>query len=321
MVRAATDLSDQGATVLISMSVRPGCEAEYQRWQRGMDEVARRFPGFEATELYPPSSADHGAWVVVFRFSELAQLTSWLDSREREALTKEGEQLFDGPASQEVLAGEAPVSEAVTAVIPHGVRTGREKEFERWQEKARRVQERSPGFMGYELFRPVPGLQDKWVAVVRYDTRENLDRWLHSDTREKLLGEGRNYFSEYEVKTVNSAFSGWFTFDRAGGEGAPPNWKQAMSVLLALYPAVMIISLTLDPALRAAGLPMYLAIFLGNVVSVAALTWLLMPVVNRVFAFWLAPGRSRGTRAELSGGAMVVACYLAFIAIFGWITR
>ena len=321
MARGAENLASQGATVLISMSVRPGREAEYQHWQREMDEVARRFPGFEATELYPPSSVDHGAWVVVFRFSHLDQLTTWLESSERQQVAKEGEHLFDGPVSQEVLAGDAPTpeKEAVTAVIPHDVRPGRERDFERWQEKARKVQEQSPGFRGYELFRPVPGLQEKWVAVVRYDSAEHLDDWLHSDSRERLLEEGGNYFSQYEVKTVNSAFSGWFRFDREGGEGIPPNWKQAMSVLLALYPTVMILSLTLDPALKSAGIPVYLAVFMGNMVSVAALTWLLMPAVNRIFAFWLAPQPGRRPRGELAGVATVVVCYVALIAIFAWI--
>lgn len=321
MARVAEDLASQGATVLISMPVRPGREAEYQRWQRDMDEVARQFPGFEATELYPPSSADHGAWVVVFRFSHLEQLTTWLESPEREQAAKEGEHLFDGPVSQEVLAGDAPTpeKEAVTAVIPHDVRPGREHDFERWQEKARKVQEQSPGFRGYELFRPVPGLQEKWVAVVRYDSVENLQDWLHSPSREKLLEEGRNYFSQYEVKTVDSAFSGWFRFDGDGGAGIPPNWKQAMSVLLALYPTVMVLSLTLDPVLKSASIPIYLAVFIGNMVSVSALTWVLMPLVNRVFAFWLAPERGRRPKAELVGVTTVVACYLVLIAIFAWI--
>ena len=318
MGRGATDLTGQGATVMISMTVRQAHTDEYQRWQHEMDEVAQAFPGFEATELYPPTSTEEGVWVVVFRFAHLDQLTAWLDSPERRDLATKGEHLFEGKVAQEVLAGEAPDREMVTAVIPHDVRPGREREFEHWQETVRRVQEKSPGFKGYELFRPVAGLQDKWVAVVRYDTREHLDEWLQSDAREKLLANGKDYYTDYEVKTINSAFSGWFRFGKEA-KGIPPNWKQAMSVLLALYPIVVVLSLTLDRGLGTLGVPAYLAIFAGNVVSVSALTWLLMPLVNRIFAYWLRPDPTRSRRRELAGAATVVGCYVAFIAIFAWI--
>ena len=98
--------------------------------------------------------------------------------------------------------------------------------------------------MGLELFDPVPGVQDKWVAVFRYDSREHLDEWLESETRAKLLEEGKRYFAGYDVRKISSAFSGWFRFNGEAEAGVPPNWKQAMTVLLALYPTVMVLNLT-----------------------------------------------------------------------------
>ena len=43
---------------------------------------------------------------------------------------------------------------------------------------------------------------------------------------------------ETDALKVATAFSGWFTFGDAPGQ-APPNWKQAMVVLLTLFPVVM----------------------------------------------------------------------------------
>lgn len=215
-----------------------------------------------------------------------------------------------------MLSGGAPAQDVVTAVISHDVKTGREEDFARWQEKILKAQERFAGFMGSELFAPVEGVQDRWVVVFRFDTREHLDQWLESDIRRKLLDEGRKYFAYYDVRKVDSAFSGWFRFGSEARDEMPPGWKQAMTVLLALYPTVMVLNLTVGSALTHAGVAGYLGLFIGNVLSVSILTWLLMPLVNRVLAFWLLPDRALGRRTQLAGTALILACYAALIALF-----
>jgi antibiotic biosynthesis monooxygenase (ABM) superfamily enzyme len=317
------------ATVVTSQKVREGRDEDYRRWQEKTNRVVRDFDGFEGTETYPPGppgSGEEREWVVVFRFTGMDQLTAWLESAARRELLAEERPLLEGAARQEVLAGghapEPEREEAVTAVISHDVRPGREKDFERWQEKILKAQEKYPGFMGSELFRPVEGIQDHWVVVFRYDTREHLEAWLDSGVRERLLEEGRDYFSAYDVRKVGSAFSGWFRFGASGeGEDIPPNWKQAMSVVLALYPTVMVLNLTAGHEFNSWGVPGYFALFLGNVLSVSILTWLLMPLVNRALAFWLQPRRARTVRVHVAGTAIVVLCWALTILIFGLTTH
>ncbi|WP_433170430.1 antibiotic biosynthesis monooxygenase [Actinoallomurus sp. CA-150999] len=309
--------AESSATVIISLKIHKGREDDYRRWQERVNAVAHAFEGFEETEVQPPGPVDQDVWVVIYRFSDVARLTAWLDSPARGELLDEGRSLFDGPAKQEVLAGEAPRRDVITAVISHEVRPGREQDFVRWQEKARNAQERFPGFMGFELFRPVPGIQENWVAIFRFDTREHLNAWLESETRRKLLEEGRRYFAEYELRKIDSAFSGWFRFGGESETGLPPNWKQAMCVLLALYPTVMILTLTAGKVFEMARIPGYAAMFLSNVLSVSILTWLMMPLVNRVLAFWLAPGVALPRQA--AGVAVVLLCYLLSVVVFGLI--
>ncbi|MCA2228874.1 hypothetical protein [Nonomuraea aurantiaca] len=57
--------------------------------------------------------------------------------------------------------------------------------------------------------------------------------------------------------------------------------------------------------------------FLSNVLSVTALTWLAMPLVNRVFAAWLVPGRTASARWNVVGAVVIVLCYAVSIAVFG----
>ncbi|MGW3421183.1 antibiotic biosynthesis monooxygenase [Streptomyces phaeochromogenes] len=319
-IRAPTG---DGATVVTSQKVREGRADDYERWQERTNEAVRAFDGFEGTEIYPPGAGEEREWVVVFRFSRIDLLTAWLESGERQKLLAQGRPLFDGTPTQEVLVGGTPPppdEEAVTAVISHEVRPGREEDFMRWQDKALKAQEKYPGFMGTELFKPVEGIQDNWVVVFRFDTHEHLDEWLASGAREKLLEEGRDYFYSYDVRKVESAFSGWFRFGEGADEAVPPSWKQAMTVVLALYPTVMVLNLTVGFELDELGLPGYIGLFIGNMLSVSILTWLLMPLVNRVLAFWLAPSRARSVRTHVAGAALVMLCWGLCILIFGLTT-
>jgi hypothetical protein len=87
-----------------------------------------------------------------------------------------------------------------------------------------------------------------------------------------------------------------------------------MIVLLVLYPTVMLQLHFLSPWL--ASLPLAVSTFIANMVSVVLLTWLLMPLANRAFGFWLAPTNARGRLAELRGIAAIVAGYALAIATF-----
>jgi uncharacterized protein len=324
--RASRASGLDSATVVTSQKVREGLDDDYRRWQEKTDRVVRGFDGFEGTELYPPDPKEEREdrkWVVVYRFSRVDQLSAWLDSAERRELLDEARPLLDGTPVQDVLAGGAPApaeEEAVTAVISHEVRPGRERDFARWQDKVLKAQERCPGFMGTELFKPVQGLQDQWVVVFRFDTRAHLDEWLRSSSRAKLLEEGREYFSSFDVRKIGSAFSGWFRFGGGTQEGLPPNWKQAMSVVLALYPTVMVLNLTVGRELADVGVPGYFALFVGNLLSVSILTWLLMSLVNRAFASWLQPRKARTLRNQVAGAAVMVLCWVALIIVFGLTT-
>ncbi|MFE7324645.1 antibiotic biosynthesis monooxygenase [Streptomyces sp. NPDC057565] len=323
-LRASREPPAENATVVTSQKVRAGRAEEYQRWQHRMNEAAREFDGFEGAEVYPPAADDENEWVAVFRFAGVDYLTAWLDSGRRRELLDEGREFFEESPTQEVLRGGAPAEQApemVTAVVSHEVKPGREEGFLRWQEKAFKAQAKSPGFMGSELFKPVEGVQEHWVVVFRFDSREHLDDWLASDVRQKLLEEGRTYFTSYDVRKVGSAFSGWFRFGEGEQDNAPPNWKQAMTVILALYPTVTVLNLTEGRWLDGLGVPGYIGLFIGNVLSVSVLTWLLMPLVNKALAFWLVPGRASNYRVHLAGAAVVVLCYALFLVIFGLTTH
>jgi antibiotic biosynthesis monooxygenase (ABM) superfamily enzyme len=296
------------ATVVIAQAVRPDREDEYLRWQAEINAACRVFPGFEAAEIVPPVPGVQDDFVVVYRFDSAEHLQDWLRSDARQALLARGQPLFSGAARQHVVAGAPP---GVGMVVSTRVKRGRDHEYREWQTAIDRAAATFPGFMGNEVFPPVPGLQEEWVVVVRFDSTANLRRWLESDVRRRLNEQAHRLWHEARVESFSGGFLGWFTAGAPGHPALPPNWKQAMVVLLVLFPTVMVLDKVLSPVL--AGLPFPLQMFASNIASVALMTWLFMPVALRGLHFWLTPA---GTGIGVRGLVTVLVSYALALSIF-----
>ena len=304
------------ATVVIAQKVRPGREKDYLCWQAEMNDLCRTFPGYEAAEVVPPVEGVQSDYVVVFRFDTFPHLEGWLKAEAHQALLARGQDLFVGDARQHVMAGPRTAAVAAGMVVSTRVKPGREAEYRAWQSTIDQEAARFPGFLGNEVLPPVPGLQEEWMVVVRFDSAKHLQDWLESEPRRRLNQQAATLWDEASVESFGGGFPGWFTAGRdASGQAAlPSEWKQAMTVLLVLYPTVFLLSRYLSPWL--AGLPFAAALFVSNVVSVVILTWLLMPVVVRAFNFWLSPPPSRRVQFEGLGLLAVLAGYAVAVIIF-----
>lgn len=301
--------------MVISVHVRPELVSAFELWQAKMNTAASRFKGFQDADVVAPMPEVQDEYVVIYRFDTAGHLNAWLESEDRERLLTQGEHLFIEPEVAHAMSGGGIVDEGVTLVIPHRVKPGCEGEFLRVEQQLLEAERRQPGNRGSELLRPVPGAQEEWTVLVRFDTQDNADAWLHSPERLALVDEIGQYVEEFDVRSVGSSFGSWFSFNMVEGR-AVPNWKQAMTVLLTLYPTVMILLMT--QAAEFSKVPLYLATFVSNAVSVSALTWLLMPIATRGLRTWLSPTAS--VRASVAGVALVMALYGVEIFIF-WLIR
>lgn len=75
---------------------------------------------------------------------------------------------------------------ACTVIVTQRVRAGQTDGFLRAQEGISGAMRQFPGFLGKELIRPAPGLQDDWVAVFRFASTESLERWMGSEERRAM---------------------------------------------------------------------------------------------------------------------------------------
>ena len=294
--------------------MKRGRQADIERWQTEVDRTVSEFSGFLGNDV--ATSADPSEWTVIYRFDSKSNLQAWLTSTERDEMLDRGADLFDGPASQHVLVrgGDADV---ITVVVSHPVAAADENDFLLWQERVTDAERQFAGFRGAELFRPVPGVQDEWTALYRFDTDEHLNAWLESSERERLLGEGTR-FREFRLHRISSPFGSWFAppEGQEGGAG-PAQWKTALSVLAGLYPTVVLLTLAISAVWKSAEL--WISLLIGNILSVSLLTWVVMPAVTRALRFWLAPEGGESTARLDSLGALISVAFLAFAAFVFWL--
>lgn len=93
------------ATVVVSHHVIQGKEAEYVRWQQGINAATSRYPGYQGAEMLRPVAGVQDDWVVVFRFDSAANLQRWLDSDERATWLERAEPLVESFVLQKIGGG------------------------------------------------------------------------------------------------------------------------------------------------------------------------------------------------------------------------
>ena len=304
-----TTFSDR-ATVVISHRVRAGREADYARWRAAINTAVADYDGFDGLEEIRPQAGAQEDWVIVFRFRTAKQLSVWLSSAERSTLIEEAEALLDDMHEQ-IVSTPDEAEEPQTIVISERVKPGREQDYRNWQAGITQAASRFPGYLGGERFPPVPGIQDEWVYMLRFATAEQLDDWLNSKERQRWRDKAEPLLDHVDIQRIAAGLGGWFPVTGDSGNKAPPDWKQALAVLLAMYPTIMLLMLFVSPLFD--GAPEPVDMFVRALINVAILTWLLMPVTNRLIKHWLYP---RSTTDNVIGTALVCGAFAAMIGGF-----
>jgi antibiotic biosynthesis monooxygenase (ABM) superfamily enzyme len=316
--RGGAATADAPVTIVTQTRVRPEAEAAFARWQEETSAAIAAFPGFIEQTVMPPRPPSQVDWVILQRFASQSAAMSWLQSADRQRRVEGAASMLVGRDDVHLVRdGDQGVLPApVSAVISTRIKPGQDAAYRRWEQRIALAQAKAQGFQGYRFEPPIPGVQDDWLAILRFDTQAHLQAWLDSSERRKLLEEASAFTEEYHARIARTGFEQWFPA-KEGGAPAAAAWKQNMLVLLMLYPVVFLFgALVQTPLLTGqARLPFAVALFIGNVASVLLLNYL-VPWTSGRFAWWLSPsGEARG-KIEWAGAALVVALYAALIFAF-----
>jgi uncharacterized protein len=207
---------------------------------------------------------------------------------------------------------EVRVSQA-SAVVVQRVPAARAEWFMEWQRGVSRAAEEFTGYRSTDVYPPADDRRDEWVVVIDFDDDKSLRDWLDSPVRAKWVEKLEAQIGSFELKAMPGGFSAWFAGLDRGRDGAPPpSWKMAVTVLLGLYPTVMI--LTLFPGPYTEPLGMASAMLVGNALSVAILQWGVMPALTKLLAPWL-QANSDKQRTISIGGLLLILVVLAGLAL------
>jgi uncharacterized protein len=318
----AMPAAEGAVTIVTQTRVRPESADAFARWQDETSNAVSAFPGFIKQTVMPPSPPAQVDWVILQRFASSEAAVAWLHSEQRLKRIAGAAPMLLGRDDVHLVndGGTGVMPSPVSAVISTRIKPGQESAYRAWEQRIAAAQARAPGFQGYRFEPPVPGVQDHWLAIVRFDTEANLQAWLDSAERQALLRDSTAFTEEFHARIVRTGFDQWFPVSAAGARPVAV-WKMNMIVLMMLYPVVFLFGYFVQtPYLTGrAGLHFALALFLGNIVSVVLVNYLVTWTSRRI-GRWLQPAGPHPRRIEAAGAALVLALYAVMVLTFWRLT-
>ncbi len=173
--------------------------------------------------------------------------------------------------------------DSVTLVVARRSKPGCEAALEAWLDEILAVSATFEGHLGAFVIRPHPG-QAEYVLVARYASQAHLQDWWDSQTCADILAKGEALTRTMEVQTLQG-IEGWFMAPDRRAVRRPPEWKMWLVTWAVITPLVLLIGITLDPALGAWWQPF--RTMATSAVLCAVMTWVAMPRVTRLLGSWL----------------------------------
>jgi antibiotic biosynthesis monooxygenase (ABM) superfamily enzyme len=306
-----------GVTIVTQTRVRAGRDDEFAEWLERASNAASEIPGFIEQTVMPPNPPAQIDWVVLQRFVSREAATSWLNSQNRLDMIEHALPMLVGQDDVHIVTDDevGALPSAVSALIATKIKPGAEAQYRAWEQKVAAVQSKAKGFQGFKFEPPIPGVQNSWLTILRFDSDVNLQAWLNSPERLTLLKDSAPFTEEFHDRIVRTGFDQWFKV--AEGAGQPAVWKMNMLVLMMIYPLVFLFgALVQTPLLTNKGVPYWLALFVGQVFSVLVLNWLVAWAARR-FGWWLSPPSPSVARIDVIGAGVVIGIYGVCLLVFG----
>jgi uncharacterized protein len=176
-------------------------------------------------------------------------------------------------------------SEPVSVVVRRRVKPGAEAEFERAMQDFIGFALAFPGHRGIDVLRPEPGGSREYTVVDHFVDSSARKAFKEAPDYRAWMIRLRELTEQDPYIEERAGLGGWFTPPDALRPSPPAQIKMALVTFLGVYP----LTSTLPP-LGSWLLPEWHPLLVNVLVTgtiVAALTWIVMPVLTRLFAPWL----------------------------------
>ncbi|HYR50914.1 MAG TPA: antibiotic biosynthesis monooxygenase [Candidatus Eisenbacteria bacterium] len=175
--------------------------------------------------------------------------------------------------------------EPVTVVLRRRVKPGAEAAFEEAMRQLIQFARSFPGSRGIDVVRPHSGGAREYTIIHHFADLEARRAFKESADYRQWMSRLRDLTEHDPYITEQAGLGGWFTPPEEPRPSPPARVKMALVTFLGAYPLMS----TLQPLLAflLPGWHPLLRNVVAAAVAVASLTWLVMPLLTRIFAGWL----------------------------------
>ncbi|WP_330275532.1 hypothetical protein OG205_07635 [Lentzea sp. NBC_00516] len=170
---------------------------------------------------------------------------------------------------------------ADVVISTHRVKPGRMASFATSVKGLLGAASRSQGYLGGRMEK-APGDSATWLVVCWFDSAESAGEWSRSRSHATWREYVGRFATRVDPPPPTQAPPG------ATPPSPPPRWKTALVTLTGVFPAVLLVNVTVIP--RVTGLPLLARTFVLCVCVTGLMTWVLMPQVMKVLGPWLRRG-------------------------------
>lgn len=175
----------------------------------------------------------------------------------------------------------------VTVSITRRVKPGCEQAFEEYISGITAAAMTYEGHLGATIIRPLNPAIPEYRVIFKFDRRSNLEKWEKSECRRQWIAREKVLIIGSPVVEVLTGLETWFTLPVSNAIIPPPRHKMATITFIALFPLIKIVSYFFKPLL--VSLPTLIQDLMAIGLTVLLMTYLAMPRMTRLFAFWLYP--------------------------------
>jgi uncharacterized protein len=179
--------------------------------------------------------------------------------------------------------------EPATILVTASPAPGLEHQWEQALGELVRASLSFPGHLGTTVLKPMPQGPGQYRIITKFDSAPNMVQWRDSRERQRHI----EHIAQFEAKPADihyvTGLETWFELPHHAEAALPPppKYKMAAIIWIAVYVTVLPLIALLKPVVSP--LPSLLGSAILALISVAVMTWLVMPLLTALFRFWLYP--------------------------------
>jgi antibiotic biosynthesis monooxygenase (ABM) superfamily enzyme len=166
-----------------------------------------------------------------------------------------------------------------TLVLSRAVLPGHEQAFEEILHRLAAEVRAFPGQQGLTVLRPQRGGPATYTIVAHFAAGQDLDAWLASDVRARLVAEADAHAAGGLRTRHLSGLEGWLAPPGTPVVLPPARWKIVVISLAGIAPLLEAVSYLLAP--RLAGLPAWGRPLIAAALVIPLMQYAVMPALNR----------------------------------------